>query len=141
MQYKSLIRIFEYCGIDCGDVDVVKAKKALSAEFAIAPCGFITIDGFDYYMLFEKKDTLTSIKILIMNNGSDTLHIYASEGKFKFTVAPSNMLWIEGSTNAIDLLHFPQINPSGALLTSTSVLISDNTDIGKTVKQEQEEWL
>ena len=79
-----------------------------------------------YYMFFEKKDTLSSIKIRIMNNGSDTLHIHANEGKLKFTVAPSTMLWIEGSTNAIDLLHFPQkSDPFAVLFSITSVLISD----------------
>ena len=48
MQYRSPIRIFEYCGIDCRAFDVAKAKKTLAAEFAIAPGGIITIDGFDY---------------------------------------------------------------------------------------------
>ena len=98
--------------------DSIRDRKNFNKEFKFS-------FTMAYYMLFEKKDTLTSIKILIMNKGSDTLFIYAGEGKFKFTVAPSNMLWIEGSTNAIELLHFPQMNPSSAYLTSTAVLISD----------------
>lgn len=48
MQYQSIIRILEYCGIDCIALDVAKAKKILAAEFSIAPGGIISIDGFDY---------------------------------------------------------------------------------------------
>lgn len=48
MQYQSIIRILEYCGINCNVLDVARAKKVLAVEFSISPGGIISIDGFDY---------------------------------------------------------------------------------------------
>ena len=46
--YQSIIRIFEYCGIDFITFDAARAKKILAVEFSFATGGIITIDGFDY---------------------------------------------------------------------------------------------
>lgn len=48
MQYQSIIRLFNYCDIDCNTMDAGKIKKILSAEFAIAPNGIVSVDNFDY---------------------------------------------------------------------------------------------
>ena len=59
MQYQSIIRLFDYCNIEYGDnVDLVKIKKILSAEFSIATGGIITIDNFDY----SKNDCLEELE-------------------------------------------------------------------------------
>jgi hypothetical protein len=48
MQYQSIIRLLEYCNIDCDTMDVGKIRKILTAEFALAESGVISVDGFDY---------------------------------------------------------------------------------------------
>ena len=58
MQYQSIIRLFEYCNIDCDAQDAGKIKKILSAEFSIADSGIISIDGFDY----TKNDVLLELE-------------------------------------------------------------------------------
>lgn len=58
MQYRSIIRILAWCGIDCEALDVTKAKKILAAEFSIAPDGIVSIDGFDY----NKNDVLNELE-------------------------------------------------------------------------------
>ncbi|MDR2466231.1 MAG: hypothetical protein LBD35_02460 [Prevotellaceae bacterium] len=57
MQYKSIIRLFEYCGIDGDRLDAGRIRKIISAEFALAESGIISIDGFDY----SKNDALAEI--------------------------------------------------------------------------------
>jgi hypothetical protein len=48
MQYQSIIRLLEYCNIDCDTMDAGKIRKILTAEFALAESGVISVDGFDY---------------------------------------------------------------------------------------------
>lgn len=48
-QYKSIIRLFNHCGIDYGeDFNLSRAKKQLQAEFRVAREGLIEIDGHTY---------------------------------------------------------------------------------------------
>jgi hypothetical protein len=60
VQYKSIIRLFEYCGIDGNKLDTGRIRKIISAEFALAESGIISIDGFDY----SKNDALIEIDSL-----------------------------------------------------------------------------
>ncbi|MDR1682306.1 MAG: hypothetical protein LBS25_02805 [Candidatus Symbiothrix sp.] len=48
MQYQSLIRLLEHCGIHANTTDAGKNKKILAAEFSLSENGIISIDGFDY---------------------------------------------------------------------------------------------
>jgi len=48
-QYKSIIRLFEYCAIPTGEeLNLGRARKQLQAEFRAARDGFIEADGFSY---------------------------------------------------------------------------------------------
>jgi hypothetical protein len=47
--YKSIIRLFDHCGISAGDdFNLSRAKKQLQAEFRVAREGMIEIDGNTY---------------------------------------------------------------------------------------------
>lgn len=48
MKYQSIIRLFEYCGIDYTNPDMIRIKKILTAEFAIAKDGIIVIGQCSY---------------------------------------------------------------------------------------------
>lgn len=56
-QYKSIIRLFNHCGIEYGaDFNLSRAKKQLQAEFRIAKDGLIELDGLTYsqHEVFEE---------------------------------------------------------------------------------------
>jgi hypothetical protein len=57
VHYKSIIRLFEYCGIDGNKLDTGRIRKIISSEFALVESGIISIDGFDY----SKNDALIEI--------------------------------------------------------------------------------
>jgi hypothetical protein len=61
MQYQSIIRFFDYSGIEYNNVDgfnLSRAKKLITAEFAMQTDGIIVVDGFSY----TKQDILSELE-------------------------------------------------------------------------------
>lgn len=61
MTFISIIRFFEYCGIEFSDaaaLNISRIKKQVTAEFALAPNGIIEIEG----TVYNKQDVLAIIE-------------------------------------------------------------------------------
>ena len=48
MKYLSIIRFFEYCGIDYKKLNITQIKKVVSAEYSLSDNGIISINKLDY---------------------------------------------------------------------------------------------
>ncbi|MEP7252825.1 MAG: hypothetical protein ABI683_10615 [Ginsengibacter sp.] len=69
-QYTSIIRLLEHCGIATdGDLNLLRIRKQLLAEFSMAQSGFIEVDEYSYSRndVFEEIDRPDFLKRLIFH--------------------------------------------------------------------------
>ncbi|MDR0866808.1 MAG: hypothetical protein LBO74_18030 [Candidatus Symbiothrix sp.] len=108
MQYQSIIRLLEYCNIDSNTMDAGKIRKILSAEFAIAENGIISVDGFDYtkndiFRELERDDFARRLEYhqLIWKNKSLLECLEKNTVDFKEVSTWFDLRWMKGFSNFI----------------------------------------
>ena len=109
MKYLSIIRFFEYCGIDYKKLNITQIKKVVSAEYSLSDNGIISINKLDYtkdfvlqeieredfqqrldyhVVIWSNKALLNFLeKDVVGNNANSWYHLREDEG-FRRFVAP-----------------------------------------------------
>lgn len=88
MTFISIIRFFEYCGIDVTDkasINIPRIKKQITAEFTLSPKGIIEIDGTvynkqDVFDILEAPDFLQILSFQKLINEHEPLRLFLEKG-------------------------------------------------------------
>ena len=109
MKYLSIIRLFEFCGVNYANLSILQIKKIISAEYSLADNGIISIDGFDYTkdavlqeiehedftqrlqyhsIIWKNKALLNFLEHDTINNEADTWRSLSNDDGFKQFISP-----------------------------------------------------
>ncbi|RYD98510.1 MAG: hypothetical protein EOP54_07360 [Sphingobacteriales bacterium] len=88
MTFISIIRFFEYCGIELTDtaaINMPRIKKQITAEFALVPNGILEIEGIvynkqDVFDIIEAPDFLDILSYQRIIDAHEPLRLFLEQG-------------------------------------------------------------